>query len=305
MVLGPCRECGEKVPQYAKICPHCEIRNPVTTQKERLEHRLSMIFYVIAPVGVAVIVFFIYRQEPFTVRSMDTGPKATPDSPSRSSPTQTTEASRLPEYRLIRTEDTSYGRVIRQAVRIRVPKHYTKGEVERIARAVTSDITSRQDVNAVMMYFHGPDATTSGIPDVARVEWAPYGNWGSADRVQAGDYPSFQYTVHYNPPVAAPAPTAITLTRSTERGLLGAPLPVGAHLIKRTEGNPSEYRDPTEQYQIDATAGQIIEFYRKEMVKLGWRISPPSAETALFFEKGNLMLGVLTNKDGGTFTLMG
>lgn len=209
MALKPCRECGEEVPKYAKICPHCEIRNPVTTQRERLEHKLSMIFYVILFAGLAVLVIFIYRWEGFTVRSMDTGPKATQDSPSSSSPTQTTEASRLPEYRMIRTEDSSYGRVIRQAVRIRVPKHYTKGEVERIAHAVADSIGNLRRLNALMMYFYGPDSPIPGFPDVARVEWAPYGDWSKAHEVQSGDYSSFKYSFHYTPPVGETTSTPV------------------------------------------------------------------------------------------------
>lgn len=225
-----------------------------------------------------------------------------------STPSPTKQVSPTLEYQIANTDDVSFGQTRRLSVRIRVPKHYSKSEIENIARSVTSGITRRQQVNAIMMYFHGPNTPASGIPDIARVEWAPYGDWGRAIEVQSGSYSSFKYSVYYTPQTPAEtlaSEVVIELKASAERGLLGVPLPVGAELIERRQGNPAESIDPTERYQIEASAKQIITFYRNELPKLGWQISPPTTETAVFFEKGNLMIGVLTNKDGGTFTLMG
>ena len=302
MALQPCPECGEEIPKYAKICLHCGVENPFKTQKKKQRLILGTVSALIIISALSVAIIAMYRWEKNTVESMDRRPGTTTERSSAKSSAPTREESRLPEYHIVSIEDVSYGRVNRQSVRIGVPKHYSKSEIENISRSVTSDITSRQDVNAVIMYFHGPNSSTSGIPDVARVEWAPYGDWGSAHRVRAGDYSSFRYAVFYNPKPTTPSRT---LARSSSIGLLGAPIPAGAKLIERTQGNPSEGVDPRERYQIEASAEQILGFYRNEMPKAGWKLLFSSTGNALFYRKDNLELGILTNRDGLTFTLIG
>jgi hypothetical protein len=41
------------------------------------------------------------------------------------------------------------------------------------------------------------------------------------------------------------------------------------------------------------------------MIKAGWLKDGASTDLVLFFTKGKAMLGVLINKSGGTFALMG
>ena len=108
-----------------------------------------------------------------------------------------------------------------------------------------------------------------------------------------------------SPPRAEPAEAADSLGHAQATGLLGAPLPAGARLIERSEGDPANGVDPSERYQIQATTKQIMSFYDAAMKTAGWQIDQPVTPTARFFKKGRLMLGVLTNSEGGTFTLMG
>lgn len=102
---------------------------------------------------------------------------------------------------------------------------------------------------------------------------------------------------------AAAAGGESDLSPSGETGLLGVPLPAGAELIERTPGGAG--RDPRERYRISASADDIGTFFDREMVRSGWSKDGLSTDAAHFFRKGNLMLGVLINSDGGTFTLMG
>ena len=92
---------------------------------------------------------------------------------------------------------------------------------------------------------------------------------------------------------------------SSKAGLLGAPLPEGAQLIDRTPGDPAAGRDPSERYSVAATAREIAAFFDREMPKAGWAKEGTSTETALIFQRRNLMIGVFMNRNGGTFTLMG
>ena len=137
---------------------------------------------------------------------------------------------------------------------------------------------------------------------MAMVEWAPNGRWGDSVSVRAGDYSSFRYSVSYNAPVPA---RATGLTRSKRAGLLGAPLPDGATLLKRRAGDPTAGRDPSERYGIASSATDIAGFFNREMPVAGWSRDGSSTQSALFFRKGKLMIGVLINSNGQTFTLMG
>lgn len=83
------------------------------------------------------------------------------------------------------------------------------------------------------------------------------------------------------------------------------PLPVGAVLEERVSGDASAGRDPSEQYQIEASAEEIATFFDHHMPPAGWAKGGYSTPTALFFQKGDLVLGVLIDSAGGTFTLIG
>jgi len=213
--------------------------------------------------------------------------------------------SATPTHELVTTRDLSMGAVRRLEARVSLPQHYTGDDVERVAHALVADITESQRVNAISILFYGPETSTTGVYDVAMVEWAPNGRWGDAASVRAGDYSTFRYSVSYNPPAPAPPSDAARLAGSGRTGLLGAPLPEGARLTERTAGDPAAGRDPSERYAITASAAEIMAFFNEAMPKAGWAKDGPAGPTSAFFRKGNLMIGVLTNRDGGTFTLMG
>lgn len=99
--------------------------------------------------------------------------------------------------------------------------------------------------------------------------------------------------------------TTTSFEISGEQGLLGAPLPVGAVLEERASGDAAAGRDPSERYRIAAGAGEIAAFFDQHMPQAGWAKDGLSTSTALYFQKGDLMLGVLIGSAGGTFTLMG
>lgn len=106
--------------------------------------------------------------------------------------------------------------------------------------------------------------------------------------------------------VNAPSPAdASNLKPSGNTGQLGVSLPDGAELMEETPGEAAEGQGPSQKYAISATAAQIAAFFNREMPRAGWAKDGTSTKTALFFRKGNLMIGVLINRDGGTFTLMG
>lgn len=209
-----------------------------------------------------------------------------------------------PGYKVVVTRDVSMGAVRRFQVKVSLPEDYSRDVVERVAKAVVADTTKTQPVNGISILFYGPGTSTDGVYDVAMVEWAPKGQWGEADSVRTGDYGTFRYAVSYKTPEPTPIASS-RLTAADRKGLLGVPLPVGAQLTKQTPGDPASGRDPSERYSVSASAEELAAFFGEAMPTVGWAKDGTSTNTALFFRKGRLMIGVLINSGGGTFTLMG
>jgi hypothetical protein len=96
-----------------------------------------------------------------------------------------------------------------------------------------------------------------------------------------------------------------SLGEAHERGLLGLPLPEGAKLVERTPGDPGQYVDPRERYQIEASSEEIASFYRHRLPALGWTRLPISSDNYQSFQNGEHTIAVAISEAGGAFTLMG
>jgi hypothetical protein len=107
-------------------------------------------------------------------------------------------------------------------------------------------------------------------------------------------------------PEAAPkAAPASALPPAPVAGILGCPLPRGASLSIRSHGAEGADDHPTETYAIQAPAQEILGFYEREMERAGWRKSFVASEYLLYFEKDDRTVGILVERKGGLFTLMG
>jgi hypothetical protein len=114
-------------------------------------------------------------------------------------------------------------------------------------------------------------------------------------------------------PEARPAPApepgkaapASSLPAAPVAGILGCPLPRGASLSIRSHGAAGADDHPTETYAIQAPAHEIVGFYEREMERAGWRKSFAASEYLLYFEKDDRTVGILVERKGGLFTLMG
>jgi hypothetical protein len=118
-------------------------------------------------------------------------------------------------------------------------------------------------------------------------------------------------------PIAASAPpaprrvdtsrpaAATGLAASGSAGILGCPLPQGASLAARSHGSAGSDDHPTETYAIEAPARAIVGFYEREMQRAGWHKTGVSSEFLLYFVRDDETVGVLIDREGGSFTLMG
>lgn len=219
-------------------------------------------------------------------------------------PPEQSEARATPEYQVVEVKDLSVGVTRRLNIRVSIPRHYSRDEIEAIARAIVDATTRKQKVSAVSIMFYGPETAVNGAWDVAAVDWAPYGDWSKASEVTAGDYRNFRYSVTYRQELKR-TPIAEALPIASKRGLLGAPLPRGAILTSQTPGDVSSGSDPTQTYRIDASAEALADFFLREMPRHGWLKDGASRESILIFQKDDLVVGIIIEREGGSFTLMG
>jgi hypothetical protein len=98
-------------------------------------------------------------------------------------------------------------------------------------------------------------------------------------------------------------PPPASLLRSGKLGLLGAPLPVGATLLKQT--GPAATGDAGEWYSISASLTDILAFFDEAMIADGWQKSAPDTTGSRSYKKGTRDIVVMTNPTGGNFALTG
>ncbi len=110
----------------------------------------------------------------------------------------------VPPYSIAEKKDVSLGSATRLAYRVVVSKDASEVQV----RAVASDIVDRakttRPVNAITILFYYHREQITGPPTVAKVDWAPYGDWSKAKQVNAGDYSSHAYDVTMASPPLEP-----------------------------------------------------------------------------------------------------
>lgn len=104
-------------------------------------------------------------------------------------PTEPPEPTAPPvTYEVASREDVSFGATVRVVYRVEVSGPLTEEELRRIAQEIIDDETGQQDVNAIGFFFYLPGTDTSGVYTAGSADWAPGGDWASADTVEAGDY---------------------------------------------------------------------------------------------------------------------
>jgi len=229
----------------------------------------------------------------------------------------------VPAYRVMSARDadfTSQGAVIRRQIEdVKLPTVYSEKKVLAVAKDVVATETREEAVNAIMIFFYGPNTVPGGGFDVARVVWAPGGKGEDANSVRAGDYGTFRYSLNYISPEQTP-PSLLVL--SSKKAIYGIPLPKGAKLITKFRGSRSpvygkdhvggsegrrivgwSVSDPYEKYRIRASATEITGFYEREMKLAGWKQYGPSSLHS--YKKGKIQVIILVGEKGGTFKIMG
>lgn len=100
-------------------------------------------------------------------------------------------------YTILEENDVSFATTVRKSVRTTVDESMTKEQIEWIAQDIVKKITQAQAVNAIMIFIYHSGDDYMGLARVC-IDWAPYGDWGKASEVGAGDYTQHQYLYRVN-----------------------------------------------------------------------------------------------------------
>jgi len=92
------------------------------------------------------------------------------------------------KYTIVKREDLSYQGVVRLQFRIRVPGPLSKIGIRNICNEIIAQQKRSKPHNAIAFLFYLPDSSTNGLYTAGQADWAPYGKWGRADDVSAGEY---------------------------------------------------------------------------------------------------------------------
>ena len=103
-------------------------------------------------------------------------------------PTATAPTAAPVSYDIAERKDVSFGATIRIVYTVSVSGPLTEDDIRRIAQEIIDDETSGQAVNAIGFFFYLPGTDVGGTYSAGRADWAPAGDWASADTVRAGDY---------------------------------------------------------------------------------------------------------------------
>ena len=107
------------------------------------------------------------------------------------------EEKKVPKYEIIEEEDLSYSVVKRPSFRIVVSEDITEEEVRLVAEDIVEKTIGTQDVNAINIFMYDREEDAKGAYTVAKVEWAPDGDWSKAGDVEAGDYSTHEYNIEH------------------------------------------------------------------------------------------------------------
>jgi len=130
-----------------------------------------------------VVVFFIFVIVCTGIPSSEDGASNSRSSAKHKTSSKRDSASQgaVPQYTVVSSEDVNYATIVRKSYRVRVPRELTKAELTAISKKIVREATSRQTINAIIIFFFLPDSDTSGAFTAGRATWAPGGDWAKAN----------------------------------------------------------------------------------------------------------------------------
>ena len=179
-------------------------------------------------------------------------------------PTQSPTTEVIPPYRVVATEDVSFGITVRLVVRAVTDFPITKAQAQAIMDEIIEQISSENRLNALTVFLYDYEELVSGgVATLGSAVFAPDGEWRKADEVDAGDYDRHETEYTFRPKMDDPDAALADRPSSEEVVLCAA-------FDKADEENPDIYADfaiddPDQALaeiaaqEVEATAQEIVD----------------------------------------------
>lgn len=116
------------------------------------------------------------------------------DDPNRTSIEERLKEVTLPDYEVIKIEDSSYNDVVNKIIHICVKSSdYTLDDLLNIAEKEALEYTKENEVNALTIGFYENESLIGNGYELGRVDYAPEGNFTKGADVKTGDYSTFEF----------------------------------------------------------------------------------------------------------------
>lgn len=112
-------------------------------------------------------------------------------------PTLTPTQKPLPSYAVAKVEDISFGATKRYEIHVVMSGKSTESQRMSIARREIEGLKQGRPFNAACAFFWKKKSHIGKMAAEHSIDYAPGGDWSSADTVQTGDYSSMEYSVQF------------------------------------------------------------------------------------------------------------
>jgi|AntDeeMinimDraft_5_1070356.scaffolds.fasta_scaffold23620_2 hypothetical protein len=98
------------------------------------------------------------------------------------------------EYEIYNIKDMSYSSAKRYKVSVTIKGEPTPKELKKICRIVKDKIKDKHSFNAITIGMYDyKEFVSSGGHALGSVDYAPYGEWGKANKISTGEYSKMEF----------------------------------------------------------------------------------------------------------------
>lgn len=134
----------------------------------------------------------------------------------------TEEVSSVVDYDVFERTDTSFSDTVRWSYKVVMPYPTSEDEIRAVAEEIVEDEKQTGDYNALSVLFYDAAEIARGGFSLARIEYAPDGEWAKAMDVSAGDYSTHEYVYDFRDKVNNPDEYADSRPTDEEFALCGS-----------------------------------------------------------------------------------
>ena len=183
----------------------------------------------------------------------------------------------VPAFHLHGTRDVSFSVCVRLVADVVLQKEEALSDEQliHIAQQVVNSIISTRQVNAIGVFFWGPESAIGQGLAAASVDWAPEGRWEKADTVETGDYSRHRFRVDFNRTAELATSPTVSLDLTTRKEIyynlvaLQDRIPIDDP--QYSEKNADAYRVIAEQYGISV---EEVHEIAMEGIRKAWPLPP-------------------------------